>query len=230
MQITATEITPQLTAAGIDVNQALADVSPLLTAAESALVADVLTAAIPLNYFFVVDGTVSIEPATGALIDVHSKQEGVAVQPDLSGVGKLQPLLDKYAAIPSVRALSDGLAAMADRPPQLAQTFAYTQTPASSLATADKAREQAHVMTLVTRWVPAAMTALGLLLFGLGLFGWLGGRSRRPSARPLQETAVVDEPDVRTAVPLLADGAEPLVLVSTGPSGHDGESTKSTTG
>ena len=74
----------------------------------------------------------SIEPTTGALIDVHSQQEGVAVQPDLSGVGALQPLLDKYAAIPSVKALSDGLAAMAARPPQLAQTFQYTQTPASS--------------------------------------------------------------------------------------------------
>jgi ornithine carbamoyltransferase len=46
---------------------------------------------------------------------VHSKQEGVAVQPDLTGVGVLQPLLDKYAAIPSVKALSDGLAAMAAR-------------------------------------------------------------------------------------------------------------------
>ena len=108
----------------------------------------------PLNYFFVVDGTVSIEPTTGALIDVHSQQEGVAVQPDLSGVATLQPLLDKYADIPSVKALSDGLAAMAARPPQLAQTFQYTQTPASSFSTADKARDQAHVMTIVTWWVP----------------------------------------------------------------------------
>ena len=79
------------------------------------------------------------------------------MQPDLSGVGALQPLLDKYAAIPSVKALSDGLAAMAARPPQLAQTFEYTQTPASSLSIADKARDQAHVMTIVTWWVPGAM-------------------------------------------------------------------------
>ena len=186
MQITAAQIAPQLTAAGIDVNQALADVAPQLTADESALLAAALTAAIPLNYFFVVDGTVSIEPTTGALIDVHSQQEGVAVQPDLSGVGALQPLLDKYAAIPSVKALSDGLAAMAARPPQLAQTFQYTQTPASSLSTADKARDQAHVMTIVTWWVPGAMGALGLALLGLGLFGWRGGRSRRSGAPPVE--------------------------------------------
>jgi hypothetical protein len=217
MQITATEITPQLTAAGIDVDQALADVAPLLDAQESAVVADVVTAAIPLNYFFVVDGVVSIEPTTGALIDVHSKREGVAVKPDLSGVGKLQPLLDKYAAIPSVRALSDGLAAMAARPPQLAQTFTYTQTPASSLAAADKARQQADVMTIVTWWVPAAMAALGLLLLGLGLFGRLGGRSRRSGAASPGETPVVDEPEARAAADEQAHATEPLVPVAAGP-------------
>jgi hypothetical protein len=217
MQITAAEMAPQLTAAGIDVNQALADVAPLLTADESALLAGVLTAAIPLNYFFVVDGTVSIEPTTGALIDVHSKQEGVAVQPDLSGVGTLQPLLDKYAAIPSVKALSDGLAAMAARPPQLAQTFEYTQTPASSLSTADKARDQAQVMIIVTWWVPGAMAALGLLLVGLGLLGWLGGRSRRAGAPPLEDSRAPDEPDVGPAAEERTHETEPLFPVRAGP-------------
>ena len=47
MQITAAQIAPLLTAAGIDVNQALADVAPQLTADESAVLAAALTAAIP---------------------------------------------------------------------------------------------------------------------------------------------------------------------------------------
>ena len=119
----------------------------------------------------------------------------MAVQPDLSGVGTLQPVLDKYADIPSVKALSDGLAAMAARPPQLAQTFQYTQTPASSLATADKARDQARVMTIVTWWVPGAMAGLGVVLLGLGLFGWFRGRSRRPGAPSLEEIPAPAAPD-----------------------------------
>jgi len=213
MEITAAQMAPQLTAAGIDVNQALADVAARLTPAEAELIAGVLTAAVPLNYFFVVDGTVSIEPTTGALIDVHSRQEGVAVQPDLSGVGTLQPLLDKYAEIPSVKALSDGLAAMAARPPQLAQTFQYTQTPASSLSTADKARDQARVMTIVTWWVPGAMAGLGLVLLGLGLFGWFRGRSRRPGAPLLDERPVPAAPDAEAAAQERTDETEPLVLV-----------------
>ena len=97
------------------------------------------------------------------------------MQPDLSGVATLQPLLDKYADIPSVKALSDGLAAMAARPPQLAQTFQYTQTPQSSLSTADKARDQAQMMTMIMWWVPGALAGLGLLLLALGLFGCSAG-------------------------------------------------------
>jgi hypothetical protein len=227
MKITATQIAPQLTAAGIDVNRTLADVTPLLTPDESALLASVLTADIPLHYFFVVDGTVSIEPTTGALIDVHSRREGVAVQPDLSGVAKLQPLLDKYAAIPSVRTLSDGLAAMAARPPQLAQTFEYTQTPASSLSVAEKAKDQAHVMTVVTSWVPGAMAALGLLVLGLGLFGWLGGR-RRSGAPPVEADRLSHAHEVEPVAEERIETTEPLVMAGGGPGGRVDETTSST--
>jgi hypothetical protein len=232
MEVTAAEMAPLLEAAGIDVNQALADVAPRLTPAESELIAGVLSAAIPLNYFFVVDGTVSIEPETGALIDVHSQQEGVAVQPDLNGVAALQPLLDKYADIPSVKALSDGLAALAARPPQLAQTFQYTQTPASSLSTADKAREQAQVMTIVTWWVPGAMAALGLLLLGLGLFGWLGGRSRRSGAPSVEEIPAPDTPHAGPVADEWVHETGPHALVGVGPATREheraDEATKST--
>jgi Porin PorA len=216
MEVTAAELAPQLEAAGIDVNQALADVAPRLTPAESELIAGVLSAVIPLNYFFVVDGTVSIEPETGALIDVHSQQEGVAVQPDLNGVAALQPLLDKYADIPSVTALSDGLAAMAARPPQLAQTFQYTQTPASSLATADIARDQARMMTIVTWWVPGVLAGLGLVLVALGLFGLLTGRRRRPTAPPPEEIAAPRSAGTGPEEPDRTDEILPVALVGAG--------------
>jgi hypothetical protein len=221
MQITAAEMEPQLAAAGIDVNQALADVAPQLTADESALLARVLTAAVPLNYFFVVDGMVSIEPTTGALIDVHSNQEGVAVQPDLSGVATLQPLLDKYSAVPSVKALSDGLAALAARPPQLAQTFRYTETPASSRSAADNAREQARKMTIVTWWVPGAVAALGMLLLGVGLFGWLGARRHRTPTPPVEETPKPETPDAAPVAAEPTHESRPLVLAGSVPATPD---------
>ena len=119
-----------------------------------------------------------------------------------------------------MKALSDGLAAMAARPPQLAQTFQYTQTPASSLSTADKAREQAHMMTIVTWWVPGAMGALGLALLGLGLFSWRGGRSRRSGAPPIENArglSAPGAPDAQQAAEERPDETAPLALVGAVP-------------
>jgi len=188
MQVTAAQLAPVLLADGIDVNRALADVGPLLTPAESKLVSETLAKSVRLRYFFLSDGLISIEPRTGALIDVHTQQQGIAVQPDLSGASVLQPLLDKYAAIPSVKALSDGLAAMAKRPPQVAESYRYTQTIPSSLAATRLARDHVRTMNLVKVRIPGAMAVLGLLVLGAGLIGGaLIGRRRTRRDR--------DEPD-----------------------------------
>ena len=100
MQITTAELQPQLVAAGIDVNKALADVGSRLTPSEQKLVSDTLAKPVPLRYYFIVDGTISVEPTTGRLVDVHSTEEGVAVKPDLTGASALGEVLQKYSAIP----------------------------------------------------------------------------------------------------------------------------------
>ncbi len=191
MQVSVTQLQPQLAAAGIDVNKTLADVLPRLTPDESKLLAATLAKPIPLDYFFFADGLVSIEPKTGALIDVHAQREGVAVRPDLTGASALQPLLAKYSAIPSVKALSVGLAALAARAPQVAQEFRYQQTVPSSLTVASKARGLSRRVDLVTWWIPGVMAGLGLVLVVLGLIGWR--RSRRGG--PGQTEIDVREPE-----------------------------------
>jgi hypothetical protein len=172
MQVTAAQLQGQLAAAGINVNAALADVLPLLSPDESKLLADTLTKPIPLQYFFEVGGKVSIEPKTGALVDVHAQREGIAVKPDLSGVTALAPLFAKFSTIPSVNALSTGLAALAGRDPQAVQDLQYKQTVPSSVSAADTARGMGRRMTLAERWIPGAMALVGLVLLVLGLIGW----------------------------------------------------------
>ena len=81
MQVTVTQLQPQLPAAGIDVGQALADVLPRLTPDESTLLTATLAKPVPLQYFFFVDGLVSIEPKTGALIDVHASERAWRCSP-----------------------------------------------------------------------------------------------------------------------------------------------------
>ena len=204
MEVSAAQLAPVLLADGIDVNQALADVGPRLQPAESALVTATLAKSVPLRYFFLSDGLVSIEPKTGALIDVHTQQQGVAVQPDLSGASVLQPLLDRYASIPSVKALSDGLAALAKRPPQVAQSYTYTQTVASSLAVTKVAQDQARMANLVEVRVPWTMAAVGLVLFALGLVGWRRARRKRTRAAAPDgpSPAITVEPEAAPEVPL----------------------------
>jgi hypothetical protein len=185
MQVTSAELQPQLVAAGIDMGKALADVGSRLTPAESSLLLTTLAKPVPLRYFFVADGVISIEPRTGVLVDVNTSKEGVAVQPDLSGATALQPLLNKYADIPSVKAVSDGLAKLAVRSPQPAQILDYRQTRASSHSLADTARSQGRMMTVVEWWVPAALAILGIALLTLGLIG--RRRSRGGSDTPVRE-------------------------------------------
>jgi hypothetical protein len=194
MQVTAAQLEPLLSANGIDVNRALADVGSRLNAAESRLVSSTLAKSVPLRYYFVDNGHISIEPRTGALIDVHAQEQGVAVKPDLAGASVLQPLLHKYAAIPSVKSLSDGLAVLAKRAPQTAETYVYTQTVPSSLHAASVAHKNARMMNLVETRVPLLMLVLGLLVLGMGLAGlWNGRRDRSPEAPPEVTAAVTPE-------------------------------------
>jgi hypothetical protein len=203
MQVTAAELQPQLMAAGIDMGRALADVGSRLTPADAALLSSTLAKPVPLRYFFVVDGNVFIEPKTGALVDVHSNQEGVAVQPDLSGAAALKPVLDRYSDIPSVKAVSDGLAKLALQTPQLAQTLKYQQTPASSAAIAATAASQARMMTVVTWWVPGLMAAFGAALVLLGVIRRRRNRRggpNRPAELPVPEPSPAPVPPVPVAV------------------------------
>jgi Porin PorA len=207
MEVTAAQLQPQLLAAGIDIGKALSDIGPRLTSDQAALLSSTLAKPVPLKYFFVVDGLISIEPKTGALVDVHSTAEGVAVQPDMSGASALQPLLDEYSSIPSVKAASDGLAKLAVRTPQPAQMLEYQQTPASSRAIAQLASDQGRMMTIATWWVPIGLALLGAGLVVLGVIG----RRRAGKGRPGAPVDTGAEPEAPTTPP----PARPLEPVHT---------------
>ena len=76
MQMTAAQLEPQLLAAGIDVNKALADVGLAPDAGGVRLMSSTLAKSVRCDYYFISDGHVSIEPTTGALIDVHTHATG----------------------------------------------------------------------------------------------------------------------------------------------------------
>jgi hypothetical protein len=182
MEVSAAQLQPTLLASGIDIARALGDAGPYLTPSEAATVSATLAKPVPLHYFFVANGTISIEPKTGVLISIHSTGEGVAVQPDFSNANALKPILQKYSAIPSVKAAADGLAALSVRQPQPAQMLVFEQTAASSRHFAAIARDQGHMMTLATWLVPIGLAVLGTALIGLGIVGRRRSGHGRPGA------------------------------------------------
>jgi hypothetical protein len=211
MQVSAVQLQPTLLAAGIDIAKALGDAGPYLTPADSATVARTLAIPVPLNYFFVVDGTISIEPKTGALVSVHSKAEGVAVQPDFSNANALKPILERHSDIPSVKAAADGLSALALRPPQRAQILEYTQTAASSRHVAGIASDQGRMMTLATWWVPIGLGVLGAALLALGTFLRRRAGRGRPDANVEQDRPTPPQEPVEPVLPPLSPVGAPEV-------------------
>ena len=172
----------RLRSEGADLTTVLADVNALLTPDERATVMKVLAEPIPLRYRFFFSGQVSIEPRTGAIMDVHTQTEGLEVKPDLSGLDAVTPILVKYASIPSVAAAGAAVAKIAGEPPAVAARYRFKQTAASSASVGQDARDQARLMDLVEIWVPWIVGALG---GGLILAGLLTrrGTSRAPVSR-----------------------------------------------
>jgi hypothetical protein len=111
--ISPAQLEPRLAAYGVDVPALLAVLGPRLTSSEASLVNRVLSTPVPLDYTYFYQGTVAVEPRTGALIWVDTTAEGVDVAPSLTGVDRLRPLLATYASIPEVAALSKALEQLA---------------------------------------------------------------------------------------------------------------------
>jgi hypothetical protein len=178
--LTPAQLAPRLAAMGIDVTAVIEQVRPQLTPDEAALLDEVLVAEVPIDYRFFFRGQISIEPRTGALMDVHAQREGVKAAPDLSGLERLRPLLDRHADIPAVAEVRAGLDQLAATPPEKVIELAYRQTAASSAELGAKARSQARQLDLVERWIPAGLAAGGAVLLLVAVV-W---RRRPQSAAP----------------------------------------------
>jgi hypothetical protein len=203
MEVSAAQLQPTLLASGIDIAKALAAAGPYLTPAESATVTATLAKPVPLHYFFVMDGTISIDPKTGALVSVHSNAEGVAVQPDFSSANVLKPILEKYSALPAVKAAADGLSALSVQEPKRAQILEYQQTPASQRDIAGVASDQAKMMNLATWWVPIGLAVLGGVLVAFGVYMRRRAGRGRPNANVGQDRPTPPQAPVEPTLPPL---------------------------
>ena len=178
MALSASAVAALLQSHNVDVNQALSDLRPHLSATQSATLDAVLAKPVPVDYTYFYQGDVSAQSQTGAIVASASSREGVAATLDLSGDAALLPILSQYSTIPSVHALLVALSAEAAAAPQPVLQMTYAQTPASVHAAGAFATSQANKMNLLQWQLPLALGVAGALLVIAGLL-W---RTRRPTA------------------------------------------------
>lgn len=187
-QLGPTAVSANLAAHGADVTQVIADIGTSLTPDEASALTAVLAKPVALNYSYFQQGTVQVDPKTGAVISGASDHEGISVTPDMSAADAVTPILAKYASFASVQSLMKAMTDMSG--PQVVVDMTYHQTPASVRDVASTAKSQGRQIDLLERRVPAGLLVIGLALLVLGL-AW---RPRRfadvhemPVSTPAQE-------------------------------------------
>ena len=181
-------LAPQLKAAGIDLAQVQAGLARILSPQELAAVGKATAAPIPLRYTFTFNGTIGVEPDTGAIVELSGVKENIAVKPDLSGLSALTPLLVAHAGDPVVQQLSQVLQGFGAAPATPVLDIAYSQTPASVQVAADEASSMRDQMRLVNTTVPAALAVTALVCFGIAAALWVRRRQGSASTGSGQST------------------------------------------
>lgn len=200
-ELSLEQMTPQLLAAGIDVDAVLAALLPVLTPEDTAILAGFAEEPIGLEYVLSFSGRLGVEPVTGAEVQV-SVAESIGARPQLGSLPVLLDLLGRYPQVPEAVTAAENLQALAEGPAIPLFEYAYEQTPASVAAVADEAAAMRTQVLLAKVWLPASLAVAALLTLGIGTAIFM---RRRP--RPLDLSTLYTTPPV----PHPADEARPTV-------------------
>ena len=173
--LTVAQLAPQLQAAGVDLNGTLAALLPVISPSDLATLTSVAAKPISLTYVDSFGGQVSLEPTTGAEVNV-AVDESVGAVPQLADLPTLQAILGRYPNVPQAVAASSGLAALAKAPPLKLFSFSYRQTPASVAEVAKKVKSLRGQIVLAKRTIPAGLVVLGAVALLVAVAGWVRGR------------------------------------------------------
>jgi Porin PorA len=168
-QVTFQDIAPQLAAQGVDVNGLLALLNQKLSAADL----QALQQPIPLNYLWDMDMETSIEPKTGAPVDVYKDAESLSAKTDFS---QLAAVLAKYAQDPTLGPVLAKLQSqLSGADPQKIFEYSYEQTDESVKKAVDDAKNQSGKINVAKVYIPWALLIVGALILIIGLLIGGGG-------------------------------------------------------
>jgi Porin PorA len=181
--MTLDQLKPQLERYGLNVDALLTALTPSLTAADIAALAEMAANPIPLRYVISFEGRAAVEQTTGAEVDV-GVAERIGARPDLTALPELQALLGRYPDVPEAGRALEALDEMVAAPAPLLFEYRYDQTPASVADIADEVSSMRQQILLAKFYLPFGLLigALVSLVVGLALY-----RRRRPEREPVAE-------------------------------------------
>jgi hypothetical protein len=153
-----------LSAAGVPVASLTKTLLPKLSPAQLTEVGTILTARAQLNYYAFGSGLVGANPRTGAIVELKSVIDGIAVAPATSGLSSLVSIMSHYTSVKGVPAAMADLRRFAAAPPQRVYELQYSQTASSIANMASVTKSQLGQISIVTYYVPIALAVAGVLL------------------------------------------------------------------
>ncbi len=176
-QVAFQQIEPQLTALGLDVNGLMAAVTSKLNAADLQTFNQALQKPIPMKYLWDMDMETSVEPKTGAPVDVYKDAESLSAEADLSVITPAFAVLANYAQDPVLGPILTKLqglqSQLANVEPQKIFDYSYEQTDASVQSAVDDAKTQSGKINVAKVYIPWALLIVGALILIIGLL--IGG-------------------------------------------------------
>jgi len=164
---TLTDLTPQLTAAGVDVTQLLSGPLRQLDSTDQNVVKGIINAPITVGYLLTTDVTLLAYPKTGTIVSLDHVSQTLAMRPEIAGIGRVLAILSqaKYAAKPDVVAAAAQVAKLITAPPTTPLfTVSYAQTPQTVASVAAFAQSRGNDIDTLTVTIPLIVGLVGLVL------------------------------------------------------------------
>jgi Porin PorA len=175
------KLQPILANAGFDISVELPQLLPNLSPEDTQTILGLAAKPIQLQYEMAFEGSDSVEPYTGSIVDVTEVKETVSAKPTGDSVTTLTTLLQKY---PNAPAAQRGLAAIAKLNTEPLQVFVndYHQTDASVTDIAKEIRDQRDKRRLAEKTLPNSLLIGGIVLAVIGAALALWPRRTKPRA------------------------------------------------
>jgi len=178
---TLTDLTPQLTAAGVDVTQLLSGPLRQLDSTDQNVVKGIINAPITVGYLLTTDVTLLVYPKTGTIVSLDHASQTLAMRPEIAGIGRVLAILSqaKYAAKPDVVAAAAQVAKLITAPPTTPLfTVSYAQTPPTVASVAAFAQSRGNDIDTLTVTIPLIVGLVGLVLILVAVAELTWGRRR----------------------------------------------------